>query len=423
MRHWTKHLGQRVTPDRRRWAQAVCAGSMCLVAAGLFGGTAVTYADDLDQDQQKVRSALEESQGKLAHLSARARSAVLALQATQAKLTEARQALDQALASEKAAQERQSVIEGELHVARRAEVEGLAKIAAIRAEQVRHADIRDNMARQAYEGAGLERLSAVLNTDRTKDLSDRMYIVEKVNDAQNVMLQELAEAKRRADEEQVKLAETRRRIAALKVEATAALRQAQESRQQADEVRSRLEGLENDQRKASEAVSAERAAEQERVAQLQAQNQQIQDRLAQRARDQGQNPSAPPPSGNGRFSVPVAGPFTSEFGWRINPVTGSQELHSGLDIGAGCGTPVYAAGDGVVIHAGWISGYGNAVWIDHGGGIVTTYNHMSGYAVSGGSVSRGQVIGSVGTTGQSTGCHMHWEVRVNGAPVNPRGWF
>jgi murein DD-endopeptidase MepM/ murein hydrolase activator NlpD len=95
-----------------------------------------------------------------------------------------------------------------------------------------------------------------------------------------------------------------------------------------------------------------------------------------------------------------------------------------MDIGAGSGTPIGAAGNGTVISAGWRGGYGNAVIIDHGGGIATLYAHQSRLGVSvGQSVSQGQIIGYVGSTGYSTGPHLHWEVRVNGSPVNPRGYI
>jgi murein DD-endopeptidase MepM/ murein hydrolase activator NlpD len=114
---------------------------------------------------------------------------------------------------------------------------------------------------------------------------------------------------------------------------------------------------------------------------------------------------------------PVAGPVTSGFGMRWG------RLHAGIDIGAGYGTPVRAAASGVVISAGWMGGYGNLVAIDHGGGLATAYAHLSGFAVSGGSVGQGQVIGYVGCTGHCFGPHLHFEVRVSGSPVDPLGYL
>ncbi len=98
-------------------------------------------------------------------------------------------------------------------------------------------------------------------------------------------------------------------------------------------------------------------------------------------------------------------------------------MHTGVDIGASSGTPIKAAGDGVVVMAGYNGGYGNWTLIDHGDGTATGYAHQSSIGVRiGQQVSTGEVIGQVGSTGASTGPHLHWEVRVNGTPVDPMGW-
>jgi murein DD-endopeptidase MepM/ murein hydrolase activator NlpD len=122
------------------------------------------------------------------------------------------------------------------------------------------------------------------------------------------------------------------------------------------------------------------------------------------------------PSASG-FIWPVSGPVTSGFGWRWG------RMHEGIDIGAACGTPIRAAAAGTVVYAGWMDGYGNIILVDHGGGMATAYGHQSALYVGGGSVSQGQVIGAVGSTGHSTGCHLHFEVRVNGTPVNPLSYL
>jgi len=130
--------------------------------------------------------------------------------------------------------------------------------------------------------------------------------------------------------------------------------------------------------------------------------------------------SAPPdttPSAAG-FIWPVNGPVTSGFGMRWG------RMHEGIDIGVGYGTPIHAAASGRVVYAGWMSGYGNLVAIDHGGGISTAYGHQSSLAVSVGQiVSQGQTIGYVGCTGHCFGPHLHLEVRINGAPVDPLGYL
>ena len=114
---------------------------------------------------------------------------------------------------------------------------------------------------------------------------------------------------------------------------------------------------------------------------------------------------------------PVNGPVVSPFGLRWG------RLHAGIDIGVGYGTPIHAAASGTVIFAGWMGGYGNFVIVDHGGGLSTGYAHQSSIAIGGGSVSQGQVIGYVGCTGHCFGPHLHFEVRINGSPVDPLGYL
>lgn len=129
---------------------------------------------------------------------------------------------------------------------------------------------------------------------------------------------------------------------------------------------------------------------------------------------------AEPASGPGMFSWPVSGTITSPFGWRSNPFGGSPDFHPGLDIAAPTGTTVTAAATGTIMLAQWYGGYGNYILIDHGGGYSTGYGHLSAIYVSvGQKVQRGQAIGAVGTTGQSTGPHLHFEIRINGKPVDP----
>ncbi|WP_322906560.1 murein hydrolase activator EnvC family protein [Paenibacillus sp. SGZ-1009] len=132
-------------------------------------------------------------------------------------------------------------------------------------------------------------------------------------------------------------------------------------------------------------------------------------------------------SGNGLLSVPVAGArLSSPFGYRTNPVTGIYKLHAGVDFAAPQGTDITAADGGTVVVAGAMSGYGNAVIIDHGNGIQTLYGHIRNGGVmvhAGQSVSRGEKIAEVGSTGNSTGPHCHFEVRVNGSPVDPMGYL
>lgn len=126
------------------------------------------------------------------------------------------------------------------------------------------------------------------------------------------------------------------------------------------------------------------------------------------------------PVGSGMLVGPVPGSISSGFGMRVHPITGQNRMHNGVDIDGVLGDPIRAAKAGTVILAGVKGGYGNTTMIDHGGGMVTLYAHQSEFAVSVGSkVSSGEVIGYVGSTGQSTGPHLHFEVRINGVPRDP----
>lgn len=127
---------------------------------------------------------------------------------------------------------------------------------------------------------------------------------------------------------------------------------------------------------------------------------------------------------NLQWPVPSCTLITSRFGYRVAPTTGASTYHGGLDIGAGMGVSIVAAGAGDVIYAGANGGYGNCVMIDHGNGVVTVYAHMSSIGVSYGQyVTAGQYVGAVGSTGVSTGPHCHFEIRINGAQTDPAAYF
>jgi murein DD-endopeptidase MepM/ murein hydrolase activator NlpD len=130
----------------------------------------------------------------------------------------------------------------------------------------------------------------------------------------------------------------------------------------------------------------------------------------------------------GQLMWPLSGKLTSNFGYRMHPIHGRRIMHTGLDISRSTGTPIVAADGGQVFFAGWRGGYGKAVILNHGSkgsqNLATLYGHMSSIAVgSGQTVNKGQVIGYVGSTGHSTGPHLHFEVRVNGSPVNPLSYL
>ena len=208
------------------------------------------------------------------------------------------------------------------------------------------------------------------------------------------------------------------------VEATrAALEQelAEEERLARDAEEKHLNLLEKrqDKNRLLEKVESDREISQQAYEELLAASEEV-ERLIQASRYRYQYSG----SGNGSMIWPIVGEITSEYGWRTHPIYGDSRYHSGMDIGGDYGDPILAAAAGIVVYSGWISGYGYAVVIDHGGGISTLYGHNEALAVSEGqTVSQGQVIAYCGSTGNSTGPHCHFEVRVDGEPVDPMGYL
>ena len=169
-----------------------------------------------------------------------------------------------------------------------------------------------------------------------------------------------------------------------------------------------------------EAILAEVESDKDHYEQLQAQLEADASAIQNLLASSGSTASGDFPTGGGQLAWPAAGPVTSGFGPRTHPIFGDTRVHTGIDIGAPYGAPVVASDGGTVVYVGAMSGYGNVVVIDHGNGLSTTYNHLSAFHVgSGQSVSRSSQIGAVGCTGYCTGPHLHFEVRVNGTPVDP----
>lgn len=182
-------------------------------------------------------------------------------------------------------------------------------------------------------------------------------------------------------------------------------------------------------------IEAEVVAQQNTIERLKSDNQalsQAEDRLAEDSRRLSQIILAKVqpydglilPPGTGQLMYPTIGPVTSNFGWRTHPILGTERFHSGIDFGADYGSLIYASEQGRVIYADWYGGYGNAVIIDHGNGMTTLYGHCSDlYVKDGDAVVKGQPIAAVGSTGFSTGPHLHFELRANGEPIDPAAYL
>jgi murein DD-endopeptidase MepM/ murein hydrolase activator NlpD len=222
-----------------------------------------------------------------------------------------------------------------------------------------------------------------------------------------------------------------KRVASIEADLERTRMELQQEEEAQQEARSQLDSLADERRNLVELTGMRRRSVESEVAQMEslsaAEESALEGLILERERELAAQQraaglaGAPPSAGGlGSFSWPVTGTITSPFGWRSNPFGGGPEFHQGLDIAAPSGTTVTAAAAGTILMAQWYGGYGNYILIDHGGGYSTGYGHLSAMYVSvGQSVQRGQAIGAVGSTGESTGPHLHFEVRIAGKPVDP----
>lgn len=255
-------------------------------------------------------------------------------------------------------------------------------------------------------------LAVLLRSNNLNELLAQTQRLKRLYEADRTSLQSL-QGQYQALLQQRSTLETQRNNLALARQQLLAQRSQTELQVQAQEI---LTARLRSDRLALEAAQAQLERDSAAITQL------IQSRLPQGAR------SAPGfiPGANrgGRLRYPVNGPISSNFGWREHPVLGTRRLHAGMDFAVDYDTPIGAAAAGTVIAAGWQGGYGNAVILDHGQGITTLYGHASELNVQEGDrVQAGQIIAWVGSTGLSTGPHLHFEVRENGEPVDPRGYL
>ena len=426
------------------WRRAVTL--LCL--AGILMPSAVGAAPDPAQELEEVQDRLDEAQTDLQGVEQRKAVELSDLEQLDARRAE----LDRELADLNERLEAAEVELADSQAALDATTQELvateAKLAETRTELVANQEAFAERARATYMYggqpqwagvlAGMDSISefergvkyarVVLDDDRRR--VERITALEAVVERVTADLEDLQE--RRAAQRAVD-AERRDAAAAIVAEREAVKSEADAEAEKRRRLVARLESdrrsyvamvqtLEADSLNLEEELR--RIAAEERAAQLAAERQAARDAAAAAARVAA---AAPPPApdppaapSTGAMVWPANGPVTSDFGWRTHPIFGTRRFHAGIDIGAGYGVPIVAAQDGVVVSAGPYGGYGNAVALDHGGGLATFYAHQASVAVSSGeSVSQGQVIGYVGSTGYSTGPHLHFEVRVNGSPTDP----
>ena len=280
----------------------------------------------------------------------------------------------------------------------------------------RRTDLFTERARAAYMAGPTAYVDGLLSSEDFGDLIDRTAYYESALDADSRLVQGIEVLRDETETQRGVVEEKREKIIAAKVALEADRAELARIRQERASVLAARQAVLTEKRGLLGQVKSKRAAQQQILDQLDRESQQIQSLLTSQA----SSVSGPFPSGGGQLAWPAAGPVISGFGPRTHPIFGDTRMHTGIDIGAPYGAAVVAADDGVVVFAGVMSGYGNAIIVDHGGGLATTYNHLSAFSVSNGQhVGRRQTVGAVGCTGYCTGPHLHFEVRVNGAPVDP----
>jgi murein DD-endopeptidase MepM/ murein hydrolase activator NlpD len=362
--------------------------------------------DRIEEELERKRNQLERVEEERHDVAVELRDARGHRQQLAAKVHELGAQLDDA-------QARLAEVETTLEVARDELARWTAKLDRARAELRRQRGVLEDRAAAAYKLGPGAYLELLLGAKDLRSLSDRVTFIENVLqvDAELVDGLEVSEELVGDRQERVETIEGRVQMRFEVLEAQAARIAELEARQEAalNEIDLEIE-VQGD---LLEDIEANRERYERAVAELQAESARISG-VIQSGGSSGSGQHS------GQLFWPTSGSIVSGFGWRTHPIFGTRRFHAGVDIDGACGQPIWAADDGRVISAGYNGGYGNATVIDHGGGLATLYAHQSSIAVSSGAhVNRGQTIGYVGTTGYSTGCHLHFEVRINGTPVDP----
>lgn len=381
------------------------------VTAALLSPCLLTFADDDLQGQ------LDDVQNRMAEQSEKKAQAQMVIDNVSDKLYEIQKSLE-------AAQGEYQAVTADLAATEEKIAATQAELDENRARLQKREKVFTKRIRDIYMHGQLSYLDVVLGAKDFSDFSNRLELLRRVVDADISLISDIRQERAAIEAAQKELEVQRDRQAQLRDEAKA---KRDEIAAHKDEQQAVLYQAQNDK------ATAEKA-----YAEYQQASQSLGDKLRQRAAEEAAAQAAPPApdssdgsdsqpvssGGKGAMIWPVNGVITSPYGYRTHPIFGTTIYHSGIDIGVDYGTPVQAADGGTVVEAGWSSGYGYAVVIDHGNGLSTLYGHNQELAVSPGqAVSQGQVIAYAGSTGNSTGPHVHFEVRANGDPVDPQGYL
>ncbi len=428
---------------RRLLGRAVLACAVALLAVGPAGASAADKPapttppatteldpgvdpDELAAVLKQVRSELAESSEQMLRAAADLRLADRALPGARATAEQTRRLLAEAERRQAETAQRRGRAQVRYMLSTREAEQTAAEVTEQQAKIGR-------LARAVYQGGGsLGNVSMLLDAQSPADFAERLVALQTVVSSQRSVLDDLETVQQTFGERTDDLEQVRDELAAADEQAQEDLRTVAALAEEARAAEARVTGLVDRRKAALAAAAAAQVQDDAARAHLIGEATQLQAELAAQARrDLGATAGrdgATVPARPGTLAWPVRGPITSPFGMRVHPVTGVYKLHTGADIGAPCGTEVRAAREGLVIQAGWNSAYGWRTVVSHGvvDGLLltTTYNHQTALGVAvGDRVTAGQVIGTVGSTGYSTGCHMHFELYVNSALVDPVPWL
>ena len=402
------------------------------LGAALSLGLVPVSSADTTGDKQKIDANIAQLSTAIEGTSQDLAKAVLELQRTRAELPRAQRALKGAQAAQVVADRDNRELGTELAVAEANAAKSADALAQTARDSQAVQDQLVNMVRDDYQQGAVSGLSIALEATSPQDLTDRLVMMDTVMRVRSATLRGLDTQRAQGQAEESHLVAIRLQMAVLWVRAEAAVAQAAAAAKTAAAAKSRLDLLYAGQREYEATVAAKKAAEMTNLAKMQAVSDSLTKQLAARAMAArraatGAALQPVPQSGRSGFlSYPLSAPVSQEFRPEGDPLG----YHPGIDFAANCGSPVYAAADGDVIMAtpeSQSGGYGNRLVIDHGlqhgVDLTTTYNHLTSFVLTSGHVSRGQLVAYSGNTGFSTGCHLHFETREDGTPVNPRLWL
>jgi murein DD-endopeptidase MepM/ murein hydrolase activator NlpD len=394
-----------------------------LLAALLLAGTASSPAFGVSQSEL---DAVEREKAEMAALledaSAEVRAAGQILADTEARLPDAEHAVHVAEGRVAAAEAEAAQAEREAEAARDALAEAEAEYEAAAAAVEAAREARASLFAATARGVELLTIDAIIASGDPQTAVDGLTYLEFMMDGKNLAVEEVTLARREASNAENAATVAEDEAEAAEAEAEEALAAAETRFAEAEAAHAAVEELVG-QHEAALAVAEEAKDQaQSEYDELEAESERLADALRRDADDDDGGGSSS--GGDGGFVVPVDGWKSSDYGWRRHPIYGTNRFHGGTDFAAGTGATIHAADSGKVVYAGWNSGYGQLTCISHGGGVTTCYAHQSSIWVSDGDrVHRDEGIGAVGSTGASTGPHLHFEVRVDGERVNPIGYL